>query len=122
MIIALLTLRCMGIHFSLWVGHGTINFSTVVGRVHLLHHLTMQNMFPLNGLAFLYTLLAAAVVGLERTFYQVSEDVGVVEVCAVVYNPSGACPITFPFNVALSTSEGAVANRAGNMEWYISSL
>ena len=82
----------------------------------------MQNMFPLNGLAFLYTLLAAAVVGLERTFYQVSEDVGVVEVCAVVYNPSGACPITFPFNVALSTSEGAVANRAGNMEWYISSL
>ena len=44
---------------------------------------------------------AAAVVDLERTFYQVSEDVGVVEVCAIVYNPSGACPITFPFNVAL---------------------
>ena len=59
-------------------------------------------------------------VGLERTFYQVSEDVGVVEVCAIVYNPSGACPITFPFNVALLTSEEAVANRAGNVEWYIS--
>ena len=65
---------------------------------------------------------AAAVVGLERTFYQVSEDVGVVEVCAVVYSPSGACPITFPFNVVLSTSEDAVANRAGNVEWYIPSL
>ena len=39
---------------------------------------------------------AAAVVGLERTFYQVSEGVGVVEVCAIVYSPSGACPITFP--------------------------
>ena len=122
MIIALMTLGGIGVHFSLWVGHGTINFSTVVGRgiillhsfIHLLHHLTM---FLLNGLkmAFLYTLLAAAVVGLERTFYQVSEDVGVVEVCAIVYNPSGACPITFPF---LSTSEDAVSNRAGNVEWY----
>ena len=39
---------------------------------------------------------AATVVDLERTLYQVSEDVGVVEVCAVVYSPSGACPITFP--------------------------
>ena len=26
-----------------------------------------------------------AVVGLERTLYQVSDDVGVVEVCAIVY-------------------------------------
>ena len=59
---------------------------------------------------------AAAVVDLERTFYQVSVGVGVVEVCAIVYNPSGAYPITFPFNVALSTSEDAVANRAGNIE------
>ena len=55
------------------------------------------------------------VVGLERTIYQVSEDVGVVEVCAVVYHPSGDCPITFPFNIALSSKEVSAVNRAGNV-------
>ena len=44
-----------------------------------------------------------AVVGLERTFYQVPEDVGVVEVCAVVYSPNITCPIEFSFAVGLST-------------------
>ena len=45
--------------------------------------------------------------GLEKTFYQVSEDVGVVEVCAIVYEPNRnlACPISFPFNVSLSTGD-----------------
>ena len=42
-------------------------------------------------------------VGLERTFYRVSESVGVVSVCAVVYSPNISCPIQFPFTVALST-------------------
>jgi hypothetical protein len=53
-----------------------------------------------------------AVVGLERTFYQVSEGVGVVEVCAIVYSPSGICPIAIPFDVALSTQDGTGPNRA----------
>ena len=53
--------------------------------------------------------------GLERTFYQVSEDVGVVEVCSVVYNPKGDCPIMFPFNIALSSKDVAVTNGAGNV-------
>ena len=46
-----------------------------------------------------------AVVGLEGTL-QVSEDVGVVEVCAFVYSPDGnvPCPIAFPFDVNLSTA------------------
>ena len=50
-------------------------------------------------------------VGLEQTYYEVSEDVGVVEVCAVVYmpDPSGPCPIDFDFTVLLST----VAMSAG---------
>ena len=48
-----------------------------------------------------------AVVGLERTLYQVSEDVGVVEVCAIVFSPSSPCPIAFPFNVRLSTDDGS---------------
>ena len=47
--------------------------------------------------------------GLERTFYNVSEDVGVVEVCAIVYSPTIVCPIAFPFDVSLSTSD----NTAG---------
>ena len=47
-----------------------------------------------------------AVVGLERTFYNVSEDVGVVEVCAIVLSPNGdtPCPIDFAFDVNLSTN------------------
>ena len=48
--------------------------------------------------------IVVAVVGLEKTFYQVTEDVGVVEVCAIVYSPNITCPIEFPFNVHLSTS------------------
>ena len=47
--------------------------------------------------------------GLEKTFYRVSEDVGLVEVCAIVYEPNGnlACPISFPFDVSLSTEDGS---------------
>ena len=51
--------------------------------------------------------------GLERTFHQVSEGVGVVEVCAIVYSPSGICPIALPFDVALSIIDGTGPNRAG---------
>ena len=47
--------------------------------------------------------------GLENTFYEVSEGADSVEVCAVVNSPSIACPITFPFNVSLST----INNTAG---------
>ena len=45
--------------------------------------------------------------GLERTFYSVSEDVGVVEVCGIVYSPTIDCPIEFPFNVSLLTTDGS---------------
>ena len=43
--------------------------------------------------------------GLEKTFHQVSDDVGVVELCAIVYELDRIvpCPILFPFNVSLST-------------------
>ena len=52
-----------------------------------------------------------AVVGLERTFYQVSEDVGVVEVCAIVYSPNITCPIAFPFDVRLRTLDGSAGKE-----------
>ncbi|CAI8051646.1 hypothetical protein GBAR_LOCUS28279 [Geodia barretti] len=45
-----------------------------------------------------------AVVGLEQTSMSVSEDVGVVELCAVVLFPRISCPISFPFEVRLSTT------------------
>ena len=57
------------------------------------------------------SLFPAAVVGLERRLYIVSEDVGLVEVCAIVYSPTIDCPIAFPFDVGLSTSD----NTAGNI-------
>ena len=68
-----------------------------------------------QSVLLLSTLLAVfppvAVVGLEKTFYQVSEDVGVVEVCAIVYSPTIVCPIEFPFNVALNTTDGSAGKR-----------
>ena len=57
-----------------------------------------------------------AVVGLESTSYQVSEDVHVVEVCITVYrslvykplvycpNDRIPCPINFVFDVTISSS------------------
>ena len=61
------------------------------------------NTFPNN-------MFSGAVVGLYRTMYQVSEDVGTVEVCAVVYSPNIDCPIAFPFSVSLSTRNGSASN------------
>ena len=49
--------------------------------------------------------------GLEVTFTQVFEDVGVVEVCAIVYSPTIVCPIAFPFYVNLSTRDGSAGKH-----------
>ena len=46
-------------------------------------------------------------VDLEETLYNVSEDVGVVELCANVSSPVNDCPIKFPFVVRLSTHDGS---------------
>ena len=54
----------------------------------------------------LYYTLSGATVGLEMTFYQVTEDVGVVEVCVNVSDPDIFCPIECPFNVTLTTMDG----------------
>ena len=51
-----------------------------------------------------------AVFGLERTSYTVSENVGVVEVCSIVYSPSLPCPISHPFEVMFSTDDGTAGN------------
>ena len=51
--------------------------------------------------------------GLEKTFYQVSESEGVVEVCATVSRPNGnlTCPISFQFDVSLSTGDNSAGIR-----------
>ena len=48
-----------------------------------------------------------AIVGLEESFYQVSEDVGVVTVCTVVNSTGISCPIEYSFEVELSTKNGS---------------
>ena len=54
-----------------------------------------------------------AVVGLERTFYQVSDGEGAVEVCAIVRDPAAImCPIAFPFTIGFSTANGTAGNTS----------
>ena len=54
----------------------------------------------------LYNIPPVACVGLEQTFFRVSEGVDVVELCASVSSPVVDCPIKFPFEVNLSTRDG----------------
>ena len=56
-----------------------------------------------------------AVVGLERTIYQVLENVGVVEVCAIVYSPVIECPIQFPFDVRLTLFDDSAGKESIRM-------
>ena len=59
------------------------------------------------------TLISEAIVGLEKMFHQVSEGEGVVEVCVIVSRPNRnlICPISFPFDVSLSTEDGSAGIR-----------
>ena len=57
-----------------------------------------------------------AVVGLQPTSYQVSENAGAVMVCVAVSSPDIACPIAFPFNVKITTLSGSAGNNADLIE------
>ena len=46
-------------------------------------------------------------VGLEQTFFWVSEDEGLVELCVNVSFPDTECPIKFPFNLNIATHDGS---------------
>ena len=46
-----------------------------------------------------------ATVGLDRYTYRVREDRDVVQVCCSISEPSGFCPVSFPFDVRLSTDD-----------------
>ena len=45
--------------------------------------------------------------------YNVSEDEGMVEVCVVVFFPNASCPIQFPFDIRLETSNGTAGKIFG---------
>ena len=62
-----------------------------------------------------------AVVGLEETFYQISETDGVVVVCVVIYEPDIICLIEFPFDVSLSTTVG-FAGKTNNFIFHMDYL
>ena len=47
--------------------------------------------------------------------YTVSEDEGMVEVCAVVSFPSGKCPIQFPFNITLIVTRNDTTGKIYRM-------
>ena len=49
--------------------------------------------------------------GLERTFYTVSVNVSMVEVCTIVYSHSLPCTIDHSFNVSFSTANGTAGNE-----------
>ena len=67
---------------------------------------------PMTSFSVLAPISAVAILGLELTFSEVSEDVGVVELCAVVYQPANIkCPIAFPFYIRLSTRDGTAGKR-----------
>ena len=57
-----------------------------------------------NIVSIIFCLPETPIVGLERTSYTVDEDVGHVDVCALIIN-SENCPFQFPFDVRLSTRD-----------------
>ena len=60
---------------------------------------------------------AVGTVGLKMTFYQVDEDAGFVEICAVVLEPTIICPIDFDFSVSLSPLDGSAG--VNNYNYFI---
>ena len=59
-------------------------------------------------LTYIYSV---AVVGLNGTFYQVSENESMVNICATVYYPMIDCPIGFSFNVSLTTTNDSAGKE-----------
>ena len=56
--------------------------------------------------------------GLERTIFTVSEDVGVVELCARVFEPDIDCPIEFAFNIILSSTDRTAGTYLSHINRY----
>ena len=49
-------------------------------------------------------------VGLEQTSLTVSENVGMVEICTVIFFPDDPCPTEFPFELMIVTVSGTAGS------------
>ena len=58
---------------------------------------------------------AGANVGLEQTFFREMEDVGVIELCVIVFEPDLNCPIKFPFDISLNTTDGSAGKQCAGI-------
>ena len=77
---------------------------------------THTSIFPNDFINILiWSLSAAAMVGLEKTFYQFSEDSTFTSVCIEVFGSDSDCPVDFAIAVNLTTSDG----NAGKLLQYI---
>ena len=52
-------------------------------------------------------MMSGAIVGLERTHYNVSEENGTVKVCAIIRNPHIECPVEKTFMMSISSADGS---------------
>ena len=52
---------------------------------------------------------SGARIGLEETSFRVMEDVGMIELCAIVVTPDIECPVKFTFNIHLYTVDGTAS-------------
>ena len=71
---------------------------------------------------FLHSLLLilVATVGLEKTYYPISEDtIRGIEICVTVNSSSVECPIEFPFAVNLTAIDGTAGMQSMYGAMYI---
>ena len=60
------------------------------------------------------------VMGLEKTYYPVSEEtIGGVEICVTVNGSSVGCPIEFPYSVTLTAKDGTAGTYVVNVWYYV---
>ena len=52
-------------------------------------------------------MMSGAIVGLERTHYNASEENGTVEVCAIIRNLHIECPVEKTFIMDISSADGS---------------
>ena len=46
---------------------------------------------------------------MEKTAYEISEGVPVIEICVIVHSPVSKCPVEFPFDIRLTTNDNTAS-------------
>ena len=55
-------------------------------------------------------ILTEAVIGFKRSRVAVQENEGMVQVCVEIFNPDIVCPVVFPIELIITTSDGTAGN------------